>query len=129
MNCEIVYVCNSINNKNIRANELNILRKFEDSLYFEFGDSENNIKKRFYRNLETLNKDFAAVENIKERLEKEDITIKETNDIETEVEHEVLLEAVAEEGIAVAGMTEPEEVKVEEIKKVKNKSSRRRNIF
>lgn len=72
MNCEIVYSCNSTNNKNVRANELKILRKFEDDLYFEFGDSENNTKKRFYKNVETLNKDFEAIEKIKNKLEKEE---------------------------------------------------------
>ena len=121
MNCEIVYSCNSINNKNVRANELRILRKFEDSLYFEFGDSENNIKKRFYRDIETLKKDFEAVAGIKKHLEDEDIKTNKVNEIKAEVEHEVLFEAVA-------GMTEPKEVNAEEFKKVKNKN-RRRKIF
>ena len=44
---DIVYTCNSTNNKNVRGNELKILRKVEDQLYFEFGESENNVKKRF----------------------------------------------------------------------------------
>ena len=30
MNCEVVFVCNSVNNKNVRANELEILRKNEE---------------------------------------------------------------------------------------------------
>lgn len=63
---EIIMVCNSINNKNIRSNELNILRKHEDELYFEFGESEMNIKKRFYKDIETLNKDFERVKELKE---------------------------------------------------------------
>ena len=109
MNCEIVYTCNSTNNKNVRANELKILRKFEDSLYFEFGDSENNIKKRFYRNIETLNKDYAAIEKIKERLE-----------------NEVEVEEITKEEVVVANETKPENVKVETFKKVKNKNGKRK---
>lgn len=69
MTSEIVYICNSINNKNVRGNELKILRKNIEELYFEFGESESNIKKRFYRNLDVLNKDYEAVERIKEELE------------------------------------------------------------
>lgn len=77
---EIVFVCNSINNKNVRNNELKILRKFEKDLYFEFGESESNIKKRFYRNIETLNEDFAKVEEIKKKLDNEESEkIKEVN--------------------------------------------------
>lgn len=109
MNCEIVYTCNSTNNKNVRANELKILRKFEDSLYFEFGDSENNIKKRFYRNIETLDKDYAAIEKIKARLE-----------------NEVKVEEITKEEVVVANATKPEEVKVEMFKKVKNKNGKRK---
>lgn len=71
MTSEIVYVCNSINNKNVRGNELKILRKNKEELYFEFGESESNIKKRLYRNLDVLNKDYEAVEKIKEKLEAE----------------------------------------------------------
>lgn len=66
---EIVYVCNSINNKNVRGNELKILRKNIEELSFEFGESESNIKKRYYRNIDVLNKDYEAVERIKEKLE------------------------------------------------------------
>lgn len=72
MNCEIVYVCNSKNNKNVRANELEILRKVEGRNYFEFGESENNIKKRFYDNMEVLEEDFVAITTIKAKLEQEE---------------------------------------------------------
>lgn len=72
MNCEIIYVCNSKNNKNVRANELEILRKVEGRNYFEFGESENNIKKRFYDDMEVLEKDFVAIATIKAKLEKEE---------------------------------------------------------
>lgn len=68
---EIVYVCNSLNNKNVRDGELVILRKNEKELYFEFGENEKNIKKRFYANAETLNKDYEEVSEIKEKLDKE----------------------------------------------------------
>jgi superfamily II DNA helicase RecQ len=67
---EIIYVCNSINNKNVRDGELKILRKYEDKLYFEFGESETNIKKRFYKDLETLNKDFEELSKLKENEKK-----------------------------------------------------------
>lgn len=103
---EIVYVCNSINNKNVRAGELNILRKFEEGLYFEFGESESNIKKRFYRNIEVLNSDFEAIQKIKEKLE---------NEAET-VEEEVV-EEVIEEPTEEIIEEEPEEEKVERPKR------------
>lgn len=86
MNYEIIYVCHSINNKNIRANELKILRKKEKELCFEFGETEKNIKKRFYKTIEELNKDFEEVEKIKEKLEKEE---KNKTEVTTEVKSEV----------------------------------------
>lgn len=69
---EIIYVCNSLNNKNVRNGELKILRKHEDSKYFEFGERETNIKKRYYDNIETLNKDFKALEELKAKQEKQE---------------------------------------------------------
>ena len=63
----IIYRCNSINNTLVRKGELKILRKFADDLYFEFGASEMNIKKRFYKDKETLNKDYNAVLELKEK--------------------------------------------------------------
>lgn len=71
MEFDIIYVCNSINNKNIRKGELEILRKYEDKLYFEFGTSETNIKKRFYNDLKTLNKDYDAILKLKLNITKE----------------------------------------------------------
>ena len=68
---EIIYTCRSINNKNIRRGELKILRKKEDELCFEFGESEMNLKKRYYNDLKTLKEDFSEVEKIKERESKE----------------------------------------------------------
>lgn len=67
---EIIYVCDSINNKNVRQGELNILEKHEEQLYFDFGSDKMNIKKRFYRDLETLNKDFDNLLKLKEKEEK-----------------------------------------------------------
>lgn len=71
MSCEIIYVCNSINNKNVREGELEILRKIESQLCFEFGSDEMNIKKRFYNDSKTLNKDYDALVKLKEKLSKE----------------------------------------------------------
>lgn len=69
---EIVFECRSVNNKNIRNTELKILRKFEDKLYFEFGEDESNIKKRFYNDVKCLNEDFEQVQKIKEKLQKQE---------------------------------------------------------
>ena len=68
---EIIYVCNSTNNKNVRSGELNILEKHEENLYFQFGEDEMNIKKRFYNDLKTLNQDFNALIALKKSLEKQ----------------------------------------------------------
>ncbi len=69
---EIIYVCNSINNKNVRSGELNILEKHEEQLYFEFGSDKMNIKKRFYNDIETLNKDFNALLKLKNKEKQEE---------------------------------------------------------
>lgn len=84
MENEIVYVCNSINNKNIRGNELKILRKKEKELCFEFGESEVNIKRRYYKNEEELNKDFEEVKKIKTDIEskKKEMTEKEKTELD-----------------------------------------------
>ena len=66
MASEIIYVCHSINNKNVREGELKVLRKHEDKLYFEFGEDEVNVKKRYYKDKATLNKDFDALMKMKE---------------------------------------------------------------
>lgn len=68
-NTEIVYVCNSTNNKNVRANELKILEKYPDELYFVFGENNVNLKKRYYNDLKTLNKDYNEILKIKTKLE------------------------------------------------------------
>lgn len=80
MTNEIVFTCNSINNKNVRGSELKILRKLEKQLCFEFGENEKNIKIRYYKDLKTLNEDFEKVKKIKEKLEKEnDVSKKEVS--------------------------------------------------
>lgn len=95
MASEIIYVCHSINNKNVREGELKVLRKYEDKLYFEFGENEVNVKKRFYKDKETLNKDFDALMKMKESKNK----VKEENKIEpkTEVKTVVKTEVKTEE--------------------------------
>lgn len=66
---EIVFVCNSTNNKNVRANELKVLEKYPDELYFVFGENNINIKKRHYKDLKTLNDDYNSLLKIKKDLE------------------------------------------------------------
>ena len=106
MASEIIYVCNSKNNKNVREGELEILRKFENSLYFEFGESEMNIKKRYYDDVDTLNKDFNSLMTLK------NAEVKKIVDVEPEV--------VVEEAIKNIEKEAEEEPKVEE-KKTENK--------
>ena len=80
MTNEIVFTCNSINNKNVRGSELKILRKIEEKCCFEFGENEKNVKIRYYKDSKTLNEDFEKVKKIKEKLEKEnDISKKEVS--------------------------------------------------
>ena len=89
---EIIYVCNSINNKNVREGELKILRKIESQLCFEFGSDEMNIKKRFYNDSKTLNKDYEALIKLKEKIDnkkeekKEEVKKTEVVDDEIKVE-------------------------------------------
>lgn len=69
---DIIYVCNSTNNKNVRQGELNILRKHPtNKLCFEFGESEMNIKRRFYDDVETMEKDFVALEKLAKKEKQE----------------------------------------------------------
>lgn len=126
MNCEIVYTCNSTNNKNIRANELKILRKFEDSLYFEFGDTENNTKKRYYKDVETLNKDFKAIEEIKNKIEEE--IVKEDKKESIALIQERTEKTVQHTDISepVAFATKKEESKTEVFKKTKYKNGKKK---
>lgn len=82
MDCEIIFKCNSINNKNIREGELKILRKNESGLYFEFGENEMNRKKRYYNDLETLNKDYEKVLKLKAESDKKEEAIKTAKEVE-----------------------------------------------
>lgn len=67
---EIVYKCKSKNNKNVRDNELKILRKNRTlGLCFEFGENEMNLKKRFYNDEKTFEEDFALLQKIKKDIE------------------------------------------------------------
>ena len=70
-NTEIIFECRSLNNKNVRANELKILEKRSDELYFVFGENDVNVKKRYYEDRETLNEDFEELKKIKQKLENE----------------------------------------------------------
>lgn len=63
----IIYECDSINNKLVRENELNILEKHENQLYFVIGKDNVSAKKRYYKDLKTLNKDFEALKKLKEQ--------------------------------------------------------------
>lgn len=65
---EIIYVCKSVNNKNVREGELKILRKSRNGeLYFEFGENEMFLKKRFYNNPKDLEEDFETLQKLKEK--------------------------------------------------------------
>lgn len=84
-NTEIIYVCKSTNNKNVRANELKILEKHPEELYFVFGENNENAKKRYYRDLETLNKDFEALKKIKEKEEQKQESKNDRKSLATEM--------------------------------------------
>ena len=84
---EIIYVCNSVNNKNVRRGELEILRKVADNeLCFEFGKDEMNLKKRFYSNKEDLEKDYNALLKLKEKESAEEITQEVVEEIQEKEE-------------------------------------------
>ena len=110
---EVIYVCNSVNNKNVREGELEILEKHENQLYFEFGENEMNIKKRFYNDVETLNKDFDALMKLKN---KEQVSEQVTEQVSEQVE-----EVADEEFRSVPVFEEP--------KKVAKKSKRKNSLF
>lgn len=70
MNYEVIFECNSINNKKIRRGELKFLERHDEDLYFMFGESKSNMKKRYYRTLDELREDYAKVEKLKEEEDK-----------------------------------------------------------
>lgn len=113
MNYDIIYVCKSTNNKNVRSGELNILRKLEDKLCFEFGKDEMNIKKRFYNDMKTLNEDFEALVTLKKSIEKNE---KNMIDDEEELDEHIVDEPVIRRPVNVQS-------------KHQSKSSRRRINF
>lgn len=104
---EIIFKCRSINNKNIREGELNILRKNENQLCFEFGENEMNIKKRFYKDLKTLNEDFSKLQKIKKQLEIK----KNEPEVEPEIESEEEITDAELEKVAKFLETDAEEYK------------------
>lgn len=117
---EVIYVCNSINNKNVREGELNILKKYEEQLYFVFGSDEMNTKKRFYNNLETLNKDFDALLKLKEK-EKEEKNDEENKTIKLVKEINENINMAYKE-IEPVIEKEPEKIVEEEAKKESKKT-------
>lgn len=121
---EIIYVCNSINNKNVRQGELNILEKHEKQLCFYFGSDETNIKKRFYNDIETLNKDFDALMKLKEKENKTVKLVKEINENTKkayEEPKEVAEKEVAEKEIKKETKKTQKEEKLDKYKIIKRK--------
>ena len=116
---EIIYKCNSINNKNVREGELNILEKHEKQLYFQFGSDEMNIKKRFYNDVETLNKDFDALLKLKERNSKIVRVVDEMNE-NIKKSYDEAEEAVEKE-IEKETKKSPKEEKLDKYKIIKRK--------
>ena len=78
---EIIYKCRSVNNKNVRANELAILEKHPEELYFIIGADNINTKKRYYNDLKTLNEDYEELVKMKEKMAKKE---EAKNDLEPE---------------------------------------------
>lgn len=69
---EVIYVCKSKNNKNVREAELKILRKSTNNdLCFEFGANEMFLKKRFYNNEKDFKEDFENLQKLKEKFDSE----------------------------------------------------------
>lgn len=119
MNSEIIYICDSVNNRNVREGELKILRKFEDQKYFEFGEDEMNIKKRYYKDLETLNKDFDALLKLKNKGKEEVVEAEEPKKMI--IEDEIIEEAVEE--------AKEEPKKEKEVKKNYKKLGKKSSLF
>lgn len=96
---EIIYVCKSKNNKNVRENELKILRKSENVEFcFEFGTDENNLKKRFYDNKDFFEHDFKELSKIKKNLDsgkslqKNDKVEEDSKPVEVEIKEDKPIE-------------------------------------
>lgn len=116
---EVIYICNSLNNKNIREGELNILVKHENQLCFEFGSDSMNIKKRFYNDIETLNKDFENLLKLKEKQSKMEKKEKKGEDKknpeEKKIEEDVAIEEKSDNS------NEKNNIKLEKYKIIKRK--------
>ena len=83
---EIIYVCKSTNNKNVREGELKILRKSRDNdLCFEFGANEMFLKKRFYNNEKDFKEDFENLQNLKKQAESKIQNTMEINKIDDSI--------------------------------------------
>lgn len=83
---EIIYVCKSTNNKNVREGELKILRKNRDNdLCFEFGANEMFLKKRFYNNEKDFKEDFENLQNLKKQAESKIQNTMEINKIDDSI--------------------------------------------
>lgn len=117
---DIIYVCNCVNNRNVREGELEILRKFDDQKYFEFGENEMNIKKRYYKDLDTLNKDFNALMELKNKEIKEE-SVKPEEPKKMVIEDEIIGES------AEAVKEEPKKEKG--VKKNYKKFGKKSNLF
>ncbi len=118
---EVIYVCNSINNQKIRQGELNILEKHENQLFFEFGSDEMNKKKRFYNDVETLNKDFEKLMELKkkEEGEKENKTVKLVEEINENIKTAY---KEAEETVEEKEVKKPQKQEEEELNSQKTSS-------
>ena len=118
---EVIYVCKSINNQKIRQGELNILEKHENQLFFEFGSDEMNKKKRFYNDVETLNKDFEKLMELKkkEEGEKENKTVKLVEEINKNIKTAY---KEAEETVEEKEVKKPQKQEEEELNSQKTSS-------
>ena len=68
---EIVFECDCLNNTRVRANELKMLDKNVEGMYIVIGENNVNSNKRYYNDIEKLEKDYKKLLEIKEKLEKE----------------------------------------------------------
>lgn len=95
---EIIYVCKSTNNKNVREGELKILRKSRDNdLCFEFGANEMFLKKRFYNNEKDFKEDFENLQKLKEKYDNETKEENKTNQSSSIFENKIEDNKVSED--------------------------------
>ena len=86
MENEEIFVCKAINNKTVRYSQLNILRKLEKEMAFEFGKDESNLKKRYYNSVEEMELDFNKLLEKKKSMQnkKEEVNDKSENENDKE---------------------------------------------